>query len=138
MTVTVTIGRTELGLSDLTLADPPYKTAPLEPGGVTIDRTTASAHQVDGEVLVHSRREQATGSLEVVVTGDTAGDVQTNVDALTDALSQTQWTLTVDVDGTTWVYTCDVADYDVGQVTHLWSQRWVRVTASFPRKPSRS
>lgn len=137
MTVTVTIGRSELGLADLELSDPPYKVAPLEPGGVIIDRTTASSHNVDGDVLVHHRREQATGSLEVVVTGSTDDAAQANVDALIEALSQTQWTLTVDVDGTLWVYSCDVADYDVGTVTYLWSQQWVRVTASFPRRPER-
>lgn len=135
----VTIGRSELGLADLELTEPEYGARLVEPGGVTIDRRVATSHQIDGHVTVHARREQATGQLRVDVSGTDAADVQANVDTLIDALSQDEWQLTADVDGTTWVWDCEMADYDVGEATHrFWSGPRVVVTASFPRKPSRA
>lgn len=137
MTENVTIGRTELGLSDLVLSPPEYEATTLAPGARTVARRTATAHQIDGAVTVHRRYEQPTGRLRTLVKGADSTAAQSNYDTLLDALSQDEFDLTLDVDGELWTWECETADVDLGEVDYRWWRPRIAVVATFPRKPSR-
>lgn len=113
--VTLTITRTELALATLNLNDPGiYAIRSFNRGRVRRRYNWAKSPYVEGATLVGAPRELVEMDLAMDVEASTQADLQTRTATLFTAFSQTSYTLTYGLDGTTWAWTCGPAEYDAG------------------------
>lgn len=140
ISVSCSITRTELALADLNLSDSSnYKLIGIGPGTLEWNRQYASSPYVHGEVLVNAVKSQGNLPLSVRCLGSTQSSREANVAALCRALEQFIYNLTVTVEGVTYTWQCDPADYsldDKGEISkfHRLAKQTV-VTAQVPRHP---
>lgn len=111
--LSVKVNRDKLGLIPLELNAPPYylASAPFLGTQVTWDRQVASSRWVDGDVTTSRRRGQVQEQMAVEVQCASMFDLRNAMDEVIDAFLQDFYTLTVNVDGSIWVYDCEAADY---------------------------
>ena len=105
MTTSVTIGRTSLSLSALSISSDGTGTYSLTPEGLGRPVRTArstfadpSPH-VEGQLLTQSVADISSIPFEVVIQADSAANLEAAIEALEDALFQFRYVTTVTVDG---------------------------------------
>lgn len=111
------ITRTELGLPDLALWDPPSLVLPeggFAPGQTQWQRSTVTSPWVHGSFLTAVSMQQVTSTLVVHATADSGGALAALVGQVIAAFSQFSYTLRFNYDGWAGAWLCDPADYQVG------------------------
>lgn len=127
-------------LADLNINDVSnYKIITVGPGTLEWQRQYASSIYVHGDYLVNAVKAQGTLPLAVRVKGTTQSQIDSNLAALCRALEQFTYQLTITLEGVTWTWQCDPADYGVdekGEFSkfHRLAKQTV-VTAQIPRHP---
>ncbi len=140
LAITGTVTRTELGLADLGLNTDAYKIIEWGPGVVAQARMKVGSPYIHGDFLVAAKKEQVEMPLGVRVTGSTYIDCWNKVGTLLRAFEQFAFVVTVVQDGTTFQYTCESADYAVGeggivQKFHMMAYKQ-EVRFLIPRRPN--
>lgn len=111
-TISVSIDRTELGTTALSLSSATgYEITAdgYSEGDVTANNVYASSRWVDGAAVTASKLEVANIQMRVKVTGTSATDLMTRIDAIRNALTQFSFSMTVSVNGASRVYACMAA-----------------------------
>lgn len=137
-----TISRTELALSPLAFTPANgyfIQRNGFGPGEVSNRKTYVQSPYVIGQQLVHVVKDLATSSLTVRVQGSSHSDMIDKLEVLCEAFEQFNYTLTIVIDGISYVYDCDTADYaigDGGQLDDMWLRSDTQlVTFDVPHKP---
>lgn len=140
-----TISRSELSLSPLAFT--PVNGYYIQrngfgPGEVSSRKTYVQSPYVIGQQLVHSVKDLMTSSLAVRVQGNSHSDMMTKLETLCKAFEQFNYTLTIVINGVSYVYSCDTADYSIGDNGQL-DDMWLRsdtqiVTFDVPHKPKQA
>lgn len=142
ITKVATVTRTELALGDLALEEEGvYKLMrdAVGPGDGSWRREVSKSAYVHGETLVGAVKDVMTAQLGVRVLASSISLLQTRVSTLLTAFSQFSYNLTITLDGSTWQWKCEPADYAIGdggvfQDLHLLAyQQEVRL--NIPRHP---
>lgn len=137
---TVSVSRTELGLSAIDLTADPYEVQQptVDAGTVTWRRDWARSAYVDGAQQVGAVRDVIEGGvLDVDVSGASHAALRTNVAALVAAFFQRTYTLQMTFDGTAWAWKCHQADLAVGVASPAMELGLVcTVHLLFPRQPT--
>ena len=112
------------------------------PGEVSHRSVYTSSPYVIGQTLVHSVKDLQTSTLRVRVKGDDQAEMMTRLEALCVAFEQFNYTLTIIINGVTYAYDCDTANYSVGDGGNL-QDLWLRsntqmVAFEVPHKPKQS
>lgn len=115
LTVTATVTRGDLGLSDLNINDHNnYSIAPNTMGGATSwDRNQVSSPWVDGEITISRRRSNVMEPVLVNVYGVSQPDMLANLQTLVDAFCQNSFTMIIKLGSATYQYSCEAADYSI-------------------------
>lgn len=143
LNVTASVTRAELSLSPLSLEVPNVYSIireSLGPGSTGWRRQTATSAYVHGEVLVGAVKSITMASLGVRVYGNSMSVMVSRLNDLIRAFEQFTYDLTVTIDGSTFTWRCQPADYSVGdngnfQDHHLRAQQQ-EVHFSIPRHPT--
>lgn len=133
----VVLTRDLLGLGDLAINDHlNYYIGPQFLGSmVSWNRQQATSPFIDGAVTTYRTRSQVTEQVLVEVLGDSAAELHTNLAALVAAVCQDAYRLNVSVDGQSWAYACEAADYQVAWAGPRLVARQVQVSLGIPRSP---
>jgi hypothetical protein len=137
MSVSGSVSRAELGLADLALFTDTYTVAldGLDVGAVAWRRETVTSPYVHGAFEVGAVKDLTTLGLRVEVRGTSASDLQTKLSTLLAAFTQSTYTFSVTVNGSSYAWTCFRADYgvvfDPGRVLANQAQ----VSLQIPRQP---
>lgn len=138
-TVTATITRSELGLSDLALIDPgTYEVVSVRPGVVANALETAESPYVSGALLVARRKPLVAASIVIDVEATSHADVRSRVSALRSAFDQRSYQLSVPFDGAAWTWSClPFTSFEApGFATPMFEAGFVaQVAITFPRQP---
>lgn len=137
------VTRTELALGNLTLNDSTYRVirqAGWGPGDIEWDRQTVESPFIHGDFLVNAKKTQVTAPLGIRVTGSSRTDCQNKLATLLRAFEQFSYFISFTLEGVTWTWLCQPADYSVGdggalQPFHLMSNKQ-EVRFSIPRYPT--
>lgn len=111
--------------------------------GESSNRTTyVESPYVIGKTMTHAVKDHQTLSLTVRVQGTDHADMISKMTTLCEAFEQFNYTLTVVIDGISYTYDCDTADYSVGDSGNL-KDLWIRsatqlVAFDVPHKPKQS
>lgn len=84
------------------------------PGEVSHRRVQAESPYVAGKMLVHSVKDQQTGTLKIRVEGSSQSQLYSRMETLAEAFEQFSYTLSLYINGVLYSYQCDAADYAVG------------------------
>ena len=111
--MSVLVSRTALGLAPLDICDGlDYYVSPTFFGGqVSWNRTQVTSPFVDGSTTTNRTRQMVTEPCTVEIITDNPGDLHDAMDALVDAMIQDAFTITITMDGETYKYQCEAADY---------------------------
>lgn len=136
------ITRDELSLADLSLTNADgffIQRDGFGPGDTSFRRVYAQSPFVQGQYQVHATKDMMNSNLTIRVEGDDNTDLWAKIDALTTAFEQFRYTLVLNINGHTFSYLCDTADYSVGEggnVQDLWLRSDTQlVTFSIPHFP---
>lgn len=136
------ITRTELGLGNLafTPANGYYiARSGFGPGEVTNRTSYVQSPYVIGQTLVHAVKDMQTSTLQVRVKGSSQSDMYTKMTTLCTAFEQFSYNLTIIINGVSFTYACDVANYTVGDggnLDDLWLRSDTQMLAfEIPHKP---
>lgn len=136
--LSATVSRDLLGLWPLQIGSGGrYYLGPSFLGGnVQWNRQKASSPFVDGEVTTQRSRQNVTEAISVEIRAETHEQLQAYTAELLVAFLQDQYTLTVTVDGGSYAYRCEAADYQVATWTtpRLYAKQG-QVVFSVPRRP---
>lgn len=137
LTLSATITRDELGLSDLNINDGVnYKvTTAFMGGSVAWQRQTVSSPYIDGDVAISRRRPDVTETVEILVYGSGHANLRSNVGTLITAFTQEDYNLAFTFDGNIRKYDCKCADYTVQYDQALIHSKMHRVRFMVPRNP---
>lgn len=122
-TASVTFDRTSLSLGALVINDS-SSTYRLTPDGLGDPAMTWRLQQMPDSEAIHGTEytaaslQQSSLELEVIVMGTSAANLRVNRDALTAALSQFTYDVTVTVDGVSDAWSCAPGSWAAGQVRH--------------------
>lgn len=108
------VTRTDLGLGDLTLNTDDLKITEWGPGIVSWRRQKVSSAYVHGDFATSLVKEQVESPLGIRATGSSMTDCWNKIGTLIEAFSQFSYTLAVVIEGTTFTYECEAADYSTG------------------------
>lgn len=136
--VTATITRDELSLADLQLNDgDTYKIAGhnLDIGRVTRRREVAKSVFTHGGIEFASVLDMTTLSIGFDVFGSSLSQVRTNMNALIDAFSQKNYTVGLSIEGASFSYACNAADYESSLTTQRMAARRGLIVFECPRQP---
>lgn len=110
------------------------------PGGSSSRRQTVESPFLPGRFLVAAVADVATAQVPVIAQADTAADLQDRLETLIAAFWQLSYTITLDFDGVAYAWTCERADYVIGDSGALsgpfLSQHAQLVTFTVPRSPN--
>lgn len=137
ITLAASVTRTQLGLGDLNINDHVsfYLATQLLGAQVQWNRQQVTSPFTDGAVTTQRFRQQVTEQVGVEVLAATAAEMQTNLAELLAAFCQDSYTLTLVVDGTTYAYRCEAADYQVAWTGPRFAARQGQVLFNVPRQP---
>lgn len=132
-TAAVSIDRASLSLSALDIGDSPGDTYCLTPEGLGEPEMTWRLGAMPDSASIHGREyisaalDESSLPLEIVVSGTSAANLATNKAALTTALSQFSYSVTVTVDSLAKVWLCGPANWSIGAVQHSHQVELVQV-----------
>ena len=135
------VTRTELALADLDLNDKTtYGVMAAGPGAKSWRRQTAESPFMHGRALVGAVLDTEVAPLRIRVKGSTDSVLNTNLNALLRAFEQFTYDLTLTIEGVTYTWRCEPADYTIGDrggeintFVRLANQEWV--SFEIPRNP---
>ena len=135
--MSVTVTRTQLGLSPLAINDHiSYYVADTFMGGqVSWTRNQVTSPFVDGAVTVNRTRSMVTEQVVIEVLGGTQALIQANAATLISAFLQDSFLLTITVATTTYQYLCEASDFQVTWTGPRFFAKQAQVTFSMPRQP---
>lgn len=137
LTVAATISRAELGLGNLQLNQAPYTITPeISPGQVEFRRATVESPYVEGTFSTHVVKGQGQGQVVIDVRESTHAAAQTAIQTLIDAFTQSTFVFTLSLNGTSYAWDCETADYSVGFAHERLHAIVIPVAFSFPRFPT--
>lgn len=137
--LSIKVSRTLLGLPDLELNDHTAYYAASEQffganEGWNHDRVTS--RWLDGAVVTSRQRQMVQEPLAIECLGDTSAEVEANILAMLHAVSQSDYTITVTLNGQVHIYQCEPADRTVARSTaRLYNNQW-QIVLNIPRQPS--
>ena len=143
LSVSASVTRAEMSLAPLSIeVANQYRImrSTLGPGAVSWRKQTATSPYVHGAILVGAVKDIGLATLGVRVMAPSDSTLWARVDTLVRAFEQFTYDLSVTIDGSTFTWRCQPADYSVGdsgvfQEFHLMShQQEVRFT--IPRHPT--
>lgn len=109
------------------------------PGEVSHRTTYAESPYVIGKTLTHAVKDLMTSTLIIRVEGTDHSDMMDKTEELCEAFEQFAYTLTIIIDGESYTYACDTADYSIGdggQLDDLWLRSATQlVSFEVPHKP---
>jgi len=112
----------------------------LDVGATSWRRETATSQYVAGRALTGAVKDVQTGRLAVRVYATSIAALATRIATLTTAFEQAAYTLTVGLDGTSFSWACECADWsagDAGVVDELLLRHYRQtVTFLWPRHPT--
>lgn len=140
--VQVIIGREELGIGFMYLTPSVgyYITRDgIGPGGVEWEKQHADSIFVDGSYMVARKKQMQVIPFSVWVKATSADQLHDRINVLTEALEQWEYYMTVTIDGIDYTWTCETADYEIGD-GGAWQDLELRsyvqkVSAQIPRFP---
>lgn len=134
----VTVSRTLLGLAALDINDhDTYYLAPAFLGAnVQWNRTQVTSPFMDGAVTTQRQRQMVTENITVEVLADTGARLKTAMDQLVSAFIQDSFTVTVAIDGATYQYRCESADYQLIWNGSRMIEHQGQVVLQVPRQPA--
>lgn len=137
------ITRTELALPNLSLTNAEgyyVQRNGFGPGDVSFRRVYAQSPFVQGQFQVHAVKDLQHTTMKIRVEGVDNDDMWDKIQALTTAVEQFRFTLVFNINGQVFSYTCDTADYaigDGGEVDDLWLRSDTQlVTLDIPHFPA--
>lgn len=89
----------------------PYRIVAWGPGSLTWQRTVARSPYVHGEVLTGAVKDTPVLPLTIMIEGDSASDLMSNVADLLRAFEQIRYRVGVTVNDTDYQWYCQPADY---------------------------
>jgi hypothetical protein len=111
LTVAVTITRTELGFSNLTLDPATCEVVTYDPGPISKRRVTQGSPTVDGAVETGSVRDMRLITLVLRFKGSSKTVLDANLQTVLNAFEQSSYHLSVQLDDATVVWDCWDAEY---------------------------
>jgi len=135
--LSVTLSRTLLGLAPLEVNDhtASYVAAESLSGGISWTRQQVSSPFVDGQVTVSRTRAMTSRPLALEVLGADAAELAANAKVIADALSQDCFTLTVTLDGQSYAWAAEAADWTETWTNARWAARQLQLSAQLPCQP---
>jgi hypothetical protein len=108
----------------------------LRVGGSTWNHQEARSPYVHGRVVVHSTLDPVEVQLGVYVKANTMGALEDNLATLLEAFSdQHEFELHLTIDGVSFHWRCERADYEVGLITENIAARYLPVSLTMMRHP---
>lgn len=104
-------------------------------GQVTWRHNQVTSPYVHGHFTVNSAKEPSPVSLTVFALGEDMADLESNISTLLTAFNQAEYTLSTTIEGRTFEWTCERADYEVGLIPENIIALKVPVGLSFNRHP---
>lgn len=121
---------------NLGLINSTYALRSLVMGDVQWRRETAESPYVDGGVQIAAVLGKPQGTAVVRVTGTSHSDLQTKLNTLFAAFKQTSFVLSLTIDGSSYGWLCDCADYRYDFDFLMRHRKVAMATFSFPRDPT--
>lgn len=137
LNVAAHVTRAELGLGNLDINDGDIYTlsAQVDPGQVSWRREEVQSPFVEGAIIIAQVRDNPNGNVIIEVEGTTAANLQSRIQTLVNAFTQSEFELHISVDGTLYAWECYAADYQIGFVNTRFYNKQVPAAFSFPRSP---
>lgn len=85
----------------------------LNPATVLYRRTQVTSPFVEGRFTVNRVLDAVEGTIVIDVMGSSQSNLQSNIAALVAAFTADEYTLTITIDGATYSWTCEAADYSM-------------------------
>jgi hypothetical protein len=98
-------------------------------------RVQVQGPYVAGKFTVSAVPDQVTENVTVYVLGSSQSDLQANLAALIDAVSQPYFQFVFSIDETSYIWDCDCADYTVAYTTATLNARQITVKLQILRHP---
>lgn len=144
LNLSVVLTRDWLGLGPLNINDHVSYAVAQQFLGSTVswNRNQLTSPYMDGSFTASRQRQSVTEQIAVEVFGRSTANgamspttLQANLAALIAAFNQDSFSLTLTLDGTTYSYEAEAADYQVSWVGPRFMARQVQVVFSLPRQP---
>lgn len=137
MDLSVTLSRDLLGDTALEINDHVnYYVAEMGDNQTSWRRQTTSSPWIDGTVTTQRSKENITRSMSIEVLGTNWADTLNNAGNLIAAVSQDNFTLTIDMYSTAVSYICEASDYSWTQSKERWHSNRGILTVSLIHKPN--
>lgn len=136
--MSVTITRSSLGLLDLDINDHlNYIVAGPEflGGQMSWERNQVSSPFVDGDFTVNRRRQNVTENVVIEIMAGSGLELQVNTRVLTQAFSQDEFYMKVEINRATSIYLCEAADYRLITSGPRYVAHQIQSVFSVPRRP---
>jgi len=108
----------------------------FENSAVTFRRDEVTNAFVEGKFLVNALRDNITENLVVYVYGSTMATLKTNIDALTNSVSQINFNTRVTLENSQRLWQCWASDYTVNITNAMFHNRQAMVTIQLHRLPT--
>lgn len=137
MELSVTLSRDLLDDTALEINDHVnYYVAEMGDNQTSWRRQTTSSPWIDGTVTTQRSKENITRSMSVEVLGENWADTLNNAGNLIAAVSQDNFTLTINMYSTVVSYICEASDYSWTQSKERWHSNRGILTVSLIHKPN--
>lgn len=138
LTLTALVTRTELSLAALDIDDGTnfILGKGLDAGTVSWRKEVVTSPFYAGRVPVHEVKDSVEMTLVVYILGATHATLMTNLQTLLNAFTeQSTYEVQLTIEGQSYHWTCERADYQVGFATETLNARYIPVSLSFHRHP---
>lgn len=108
----------------------------LNPATVVYRRTQVMSPFVEGRFTTNRLLDAVEGEMQVDVLGSSQADLASNIAALIAAFTQDTYTLTISLDGTSYSWECEAADYSMDWTHTRVHARRVPMRFAFQRQPT--
>ena len=137
MDLSVTLSRDLLDDTALEINDHVnYYVAEMGDNQTSWRRQTTSSPWIDGTVTTQRSKENITRSMSIEVLGENWADTLNNAGNLIAAVSQDNFTLTIDMYSTIVSYICEASDYSWVQSKERWHANRGVLTVNLIHKPN--
>lgn len=107
----------------------------LNPATVTYRRAQVTSPFVEGRFTVNRVLDAVEGEIEIDVIGSSQSALQTNIAALIAAFTADEYVLSITIDGATYSWDCEAADYAMLWVHERMHALRVPMRFAFQRSP---
>lgn len=107
----------------------------LDLATVVYRRTQVTSPFVEGRFTTNRVRDAVESTIQIDVLGSSQANLQANITALVNAFTADEFVLTVTIDGTSWSWNCEAADYAMIWDHPRMHARRIPMRFSFQRDP---